>query len=82
MQLWMVECHVVLFDYWIFHNRSSKIIGQEVSIIIQNYHMKGKPIECLSLYCLKLISLLKNVSVMLFYAQYQIPQLVLTANSI
>ena len=21
----------VLFDYWIFHNRSSKIIGQEVS---------------------------------------------------
>ena len=23
---------VVLFDYWIFHNRSSKIIGQEVSI--------------------------------------------------
>ena len=23
---------VVLFDYWIFHNRSSKIISQEVSI--------------------------------------------------
>ena len=23
---------LVLFDYWIFHNRSSKIIGQEVSI--------------------------------------------------
>ena len=23
---------VVLFDYWIFHNRSSKIICQEVSI--------------------------------------------------
>ena len=23
---------LVLFDYWIFHNRSSKIIGQEVLI--------------------------------------------------
>ena len=23
---------IVLFDYWIFHNRSWKIIGQEVSI--------------------------------------------------
>ena len=23
---------LVLFDYWIFHNRSSKIIGQKVSI--------------------------------------------------
>ena len=25
-------CMLVLFDYWIFHTRSSKIIGQEVSI--------------------------------------------------
>ena len=24
--------YLVLFDYWVFHNRSSKIIGQEVSI--------------------------------------------------
>ena len=23
---------IMLFDYWIFHNRSLKIIGQEVSI--------------------------------------------------
>ena len=50
----------MLFDYWIFHNRSSKIIGQEVSID-ENDQMKGKhrfyPIECLSLYCLKLLSL-------------------------
>ena len=26
------EEQLVLFDYWIFHNRSSKIIGLEVSI--------------------------------------------------
>ena len=27
-----VYLQVLLFDYWIFHNRSSKIIGHEVSI--------------------------------------------------
>ena len=27
-----ISLKLVLFDYWIFHNQSSKIIGQEVSI--------------------------------------------------
>ena len=50
-------CQVVLFHYWIFHNRSSKIIGQEVRLMI-DYNRKLSnerecrfdPQECLSLY--------------------------------
>ena len=26
------DYNIVLFDYWIFHNRSSKIFGREVSM--------------------------------------------------
>ena len=44
-----------------FHNRSSKIIVQEVLIDDRNYQMKEKhrfhPIEFLPLYCLRLLSL-------------------------